>query len=372
MLNAYPNDNLINEATLAVREFFGLPDTLISPLDGGRVNESFLITSRGRCYVLQKLNDFFLGNHAFGLNWQMVYQSISERSGRSYPPMPPIFPDLWGRYLASGPQVTGYWRLTGYQAGRPALNSAEHARLAARILGFFHRHLNQPRPVKLEPLPKGEFTNQFLSRPDDFEKLADHFRGHRHLDELKPLIEKCARAARQLPTRPDFISVFNLKNTVIHGDPKMDNFLINPEDESGTLLDWDSVSYGHPLIDLAEMLRSWGWSRTAGVSVLNFDNLTGVIKGYSETGLTPGPSELELLPPILRAIALNLSRRYLNDALAEVYFKWDCRLYPSLYKQNLTRAGSMLRLAEKLLRREMELTDVLTAAGRSGRGDEHS
>lgn len=355
----------IEEAATAAREFFGLPSPQLSPLEGGRVNESFLVDSRGCRFVLQRLNSFFRGDAALGLNWQLVYQAVSERSGQTEPPLPPIFPDLEGRYLASGPQVAGFWRLTGYQTGRPAEKSAGQARLAARLLGFFHRHLNLPAPVELEPLPEGDFTNQRLTRPEDFEDLADQYCGHPHLEEIRPLIETCAEAAWHLPTFPGFVNIFNLRDVIIHGDPKVDNFLVSPGGGSGVLLDWDSVGYGHLLIDLAEMLRSWGWLNPAEASAVNTDNLAAVIEGYSETGLELGPTDLELLPPILRAIALNLGRRYLTDALAEVYFKWDSRHYPSLYQQNQARAESMLNLAAHLLDREFQLIDLLAGSVRA-------
>jgi len=352
----------IQEAATAAREFFALPDPRLSPLEGGRVNESFLVDSRDGRFVLQRLNSFFQGDAALGLNWRLVYQAVSQRSGQAQPPLPPIFPDREGRYLASGPQVGGFWRLTGHQAGCPADKSAAQARLAARLLGFFHRHLNLPAPVELEPPPEGDFTNQRLSRPEDFEDLADRYRGHPHLEELKPLIETSAEAARQLPTFPGFVTVFQIRDVIIHGDPKADNFLINPAGDSGFLLDWDSVGYGHVLIDLAEMLRSWAWRNRDLASAVDQDNLAAVIQGYAETGLELSPADVELLPPILRAIALNLGRRYLTDALAEVYFKWDHRNYPSLYHQNQTRAESMLSLAAHLLDREIQLIELLSQA----------
>lgn len=368
MSNPCPSANPINEAATAAREFFGLADPKPSRLEGGRVNESYLIDSRNGRFVLQRLHVLFQGSASLGSNWQAVYQTVCERSGCPEPPLPPILPDLEGRYLASGPQVAGFWRLTAYQAGRPAGKSAEQARLAARLLGFFHHHLNRPAPVELEPPPEGEFTNQRLSRPEEFVELADQYRGHPHLEELKPLLEKSAEAACQLPTFPGFITIFSMKDVIIHGDPKADNFLVSLKGDSAVLLDWDSVGYGHVLVDLAEMLRSWGWLKAAEASSVELGNLAAIIEGYCETGLELSPAELELLPPTLRAIALNLCRRYLTDALAEVYFKWDSRHYPSLYQQNKARADSMLNLAGDLLMREMQLIDVLVAAGGQAMG----
>jgi hypothetical protein len=75
---------------------------------------------------------------------------------------------------------------------------------------------------------------------------------------------------------------------------------------------------------------------------------------------------VELLPAVWRALALNLSRRYLTDALAEVYFLWDSRLYPSLYDQNRQRGADLLALADHLLEREMDLVELFRGAARRG------
>lgn len=357
------NSSPTAEADLALRAFFDLKDASVRAVDGGRVNRSFRVESRQGDFILQRLSDHFLGYEALGINWHRVYQAAVPESGPAGPPLPPIFPDREGRYLASGPQVPGFWRLTGYLDGRPAVKSADQAGLAARLLGFFHQCLNRPAPLEMEPLPTGEFTNQHLSRPQEFEDIIEQYRGHPHLDDLKPLIEAAGQAARLLPIHPGFVNVFNLKDVVIHGDPKADNFLMRPQAGPGAaLLDWDSVGYGHVLVDLAEMLRSWGWLNATEASAVSFDNLAAVVAGYSATGLSLDQRELELLPPVLRAIALNLARRYLTDALAEVYFQWDQRAYPSLYEQNRARAASMLSLAAALAEMEMRLIDLLAAA----------
>jgi hypothetical protein len=65
-------------------------------------------------------------------------------------------------------------------------------------------------------------------------------------------------------------------------------------------------------------------------------------------------------------VSLNLARRYLTDALAEVYFRWNPRKFASLYHQNMDRATSMLRLADYLLDHEIALTELLRDAYTQG------
>jgi len=170
-----------------------------------------------------------------------------------------------------------------------------------------------------------------------------------------------AEAAARLPLFPGFINVFNHHDVVIHGDPKADNFLFSGAGQAICLLDWDTASYGHVLVDVAEMLRSWGSSDDPD-HPLDWDRLAAVAEGYAQTGLSLAETDLEILPPVLRAITLNLCRRYLTDALAEVYFRWDRQKFPSLHRQNLTRAAAMLDLAEYLLDHEISLAAALKEA----------
>ncbi|MDR2725960.1 MAG: phosphotransferase, partial [Candidatus Adiutrix sp.] len=151
---------------------------------------------------------------------------------------------------------------------------------------------------------------------------------------------------------------------VIHGDPKAENFL---QDETGTIrtvLDWDTAGLGHFLADVGEMLRSFGG---AAETEDDWAAAAAVVEGYAETGLDLGEADAALLPAVWRALALNLSRRYLTDALAEAYFLLDSRRYSCLYDQNRQRGAELLALADRLLDREMDLVELFRAAVRRGR-----
>ena len=366
--NQADHAGLLTEAAAAARYFFDLPAATLERLPGGRVNETFLVTAAGSRFILQRLNEFFLGDEALGLNWRIVQEAVEARAGGRKDLMPPIFQDREGRFLASGPNLPGHWRLTGFLEGRPAPRTKPSARAAARLLGYLQYCLNTPAPLPLRPLPEGEFTNQRLTRPEDFEALATTYRGHPHLREVSALIAAGAEAARQLPFCPNYLAAFSLHDVVTHGDPKADNFLAAPSgEEARALLDWDSVGYGHVLVDIAEMLRSWGPQSRGGDPAIAFNNMAAVVEGYAETGLELTSGELAVLPTVLRGLILNLARRYLTDALAEVYFKWDQQAYPSLYRQNRARAESLLALADYLWSREIILIRLFETSYARGR-----
>lgn len=365
----------IVEAETTAREFYGLEPVELLHLSGGRVHDTFKLTCTTGLFILQRLNDLFNGHQALGENWDTVHQALQQRSGHSPGPMPPIFPDCSGRYLSPGPPGSGgHWRLTGYMDGTAPARTAASAREAARLLGFCHLHLNLPTPLEFLPLPEGEFTNCRLTQASDFSGLAELYRGHPLLEEIKPTLELATEATCQLPRHPAFTQIFYRKDMIIHCDPKADNFLFDQQGQAKALLDWDTVQPGDILVDIAEMLRSWGTPPKAEPQALNQalreplpDTLSPVLEGYAETGLPLTTTEIALLPPVVRALCLNLCRRYLNDAFTQIYFQWDCQTYPSLYHQNMARAMSLLNQAENILTLEPELTRAFQEAYNQGK-----
>ena len=350
------------EAEEVARESFGLADPRAQFLPGGRVNLTFQVESGGGHFILQRLSPFFQNNEALGLNWRRIVMALTMRAA---PPLaPPIFPDKEGLWLSVRPGWGGAWRLTGFRSGRPAAKNPDGAKSAARTLGGLHQVLNSPAPVLLMPLPEGEFTNQHLASEEELIFWSDRYRGHPRQPEIIPLWEKLTAATFELPRHPDFMDVFRLREVVVHGDPKTDNFLEDETGEVRTVLDWDTVSLGHFLTDVGEMLRSFGADAETEVG---WATAEAVVEGYAETGPDLTSTEVELLPAIWRALALNLSRRYLTDALAETYFLWDSRLYPSLFEQNRQRGEALLDLADRILDKEMDLMEKFQAAVKRGR-----
>jgi Ser/Thr protein kinase RdoA (MazF antagonist) len=330
---------------------YGLSVESIVPLKVGRVNESFKVVAGGEAYCLQRLNDFFDGYPALGVNWVKAQKALL---GADIP-FPTIAPDLTGRLLC---YWEGTYRLTHWLAGRtPEPGQKEETELAGLTLGRCHQALNSPQPlVDLEPLPRGwEFTNQRLPGPEDFDDIFVNYRRHPHLGQLSGLIGRASQATRALPRRPAFTRVFLSRDLVIHADPKRENFLL--QGQQMALIDWDTIGYGDPILDLGELCRSFAVIKPD--PAFQLDLAVAAARGYAAAGLALGTRIPLLLPAVIRALALSLARRYLIDALAEVYFSWDQERFDSLFEQNRRRASDLLDLAEELLEREMEMTRAL-------------
>jgi Ser/Thr protein kinase RdoA (MazF antagonist) len=330
---------------------YGLEAVEIRSLTDGRINQTFLAaTADGRRYALQRLNPFFEASEALGLNWRRVAEALAPSAVLC----PTIVAARDGGWLAS--EAGGVWRLTTFLAGQAPSASPDDARAAGLALARCHAALNRPKPLELEPLPgHWEFTNQRLSRPADFELLTARYRGHPRLPQAAAELARGARAAGLLPGLPAFQRVFYARDLVVHLDAKRANFL--HDGDQWAVIDWDTVGYGDPLLDLGEICRSFAFDQQKR----RFDASTAcaAVDGYRNGGFELEREQGRLLPTVVRGLAVNLARRYLTDALAEVYFKLDESRFSSLFEQNLDRAKLHLDLAEELHAREMELVNKL-------------
>jgi Ser/Thr protein kinase RdoA (MazF antagonist) len=335
-------------------KFYGINSVDISVIDSGRVHWTYLVTIGGQnSYVFQRLNSFFGSSEALGDNLNRINMALTNAPVGS----PKIVPTLDGQWLYVDEADQSSYRLTCFLPGRhPEKESVSDAKLAGQAVGYCHVSLNRPKPIELFHFDDidGECTNHRLCRASDFAAIKTRYRGHPHLPSVLPDLDRGAKAANCLPTRPSFMRVFMARDLVVHRDCKRNNFLING-DKVG-LIDWDTVGYGDPLLDIGEMCRSW----CVG-SEKPFFNATvaaALVEGYRSTGLSLTLEQYQMIPAVVRGLAINLARRYLTDSLAEVFFRWDKELYKSLHEQNHIRGQLYLNLAEELLDREIELLSI--------------
>ncbi|MDR2442799.1 MAG: phosphotransferase [Deltaproteobacteria bacterium] len=342
-----------DEAKAILELFYDLPKAHVAPFGSGRVNQTFSVTIDGDiAYVLQRLNPRFGSDASLGLNLTLVHQALEGQVG-----CPKLVLTQSGQPLALDPQNSDVWRLSTFVNGRPPLpRSINEAREAAAALGRTHYYLNNPKPILVTALADdGDVTNQRLNTREDFQCIAARYRGHPNLEAVLPELTRGMKNADWLPTRPSFCRIFLARDLVIHRDSKRENFLAPPVGPMA-IIDWDTVGFGDPMLDLGEMCRSFAVSPTKP----HFDEqlAKALVDGYRQTAPDLVLKNLNLLPAVIRGLALNLARRYLTDSLAEVYFKWDQQAYPSLHAQNLSRGRLYLDLAEELLDREIELMNI--------------
>ena len=315
-------------------------------LSQGKVNLSYKVEAESGVYVLQRLHPVFGSRGEVVENVDAASRSLVRAGLGTAVVLPTVAGRLWA-------EDQYQWRLMSWVGGRPVgKKTPVAAGEAARFLGRFHQALYR-FPPELKPLARAEYNREGPAPASAWERVINAFQDDSGYREAAADLDRGRNLAAGLPLLP-----FETKGTV-HGDPKLDNYLFDDSGRALALIDLDSIRRGSLLWELADGLRSWTGVRTED-GLVSFDRAIyfTAARSYLATGLKLTPQEWRNLPAAVRAVALNLARRYFQDYFEQKYFAWDRTRFPSLAAQNLHRGRGMLRLAGDLAADE----DVLRTA----------
>ncbi len=238
----------------------------------------------------------------------------------------------------------------------------EHAMECGATLGHFHYLISDMNPSLLsDPLPGFHITGGYLAKYDETLSSA----GAKAL--LNSSME-AKRLERFIAERRDLAlclekaeSSGELKKRMFHGDPKVNNIMIDDVTGKGTaMIDLDTVSPGLIHIDFGDALRSIcnpAGEEECNLSKVVFDeNLcTAFCKGYMhEAGAFLTDADREYLFDSIRLLPFELGLRFFQDYLSgNVYFK------TTMPEQNLNRARVQFRLCESIEARERSIRGLI-------------
>ncbi len=336
---------------------FFLPGRRVSelvPVAGGNVNDSLYVRlSSGRRYILQKLNpSVFAQPEQVIANLSMVTDYCDREKSKQQQcliRLPRLIRSPAGRTAFIDP-IGHYWRLLTWieeTCTMATINFEEQGRAIGRLLGCFH-HLLRDLPVgKLyDPLPGFHHTPTYLHRYDQVvgSRSEGVFSGARE--------RRCAAFIDEYRDRAGILEQHrrSLSASIIHGDPKVGNFLFDAGGEQAvSLIDLDTIMPGLLLHDLGDCLRSC--CNPAGEEVdsperIVFDRslFAAVMAGYCEKALDLlGKTDRDLLIDAVFLISFELGIRFFTDYLAgNSYFKVERP------EQNLQRALVQFYLAASI------------------------
>ena len=257
----------------AVAERFAVAGRLVAvrPIAGGNVNDTyqavFRTTFSEERFILQRINTrVFLHPAWIMSNLRAVTDHCHKRLEREADAadrvwqLPRIVRCRDGRDWhvdASG----GFWRgltLIASAMSHPKAQGPEHAFEVGAVLGQFHRLLADLPPERLrDTLPGFHVTPQYLKRYDQTLRSSA---ARRRLDSSL----EARRLARFIEERHDFVPVLEdalargeLRLRLIHGDPKVNNILLDELTGKGTaVVDLDTVKPGLIHYDFGDALRS--------------------------------------------------------------------------------------------------------------------
>lgn len=248
------------------------------------------------------------------------------------------------------------WRLMTYIEGLSFnhLAGAENAFQAGTMLARFHSALSDlDRSFKAKRLGVHD-TERHLGVLKD--ALSEH-RAHRLYEQVAPIGE----AIFELSEKLRFDAV---KERVVHGDPKINNLIFDPNGLAKCWVDLDTVGPMEITLELGDALRSWSNPGGEDTQTPEFSAplFEAAISGYAkESPRFLNKEEIALIVPSTLRIMVELSARFSADALNERYFGWNSAKFATRGDHNLLRGRTQLLLAQSFLDLRARLEDRVFA-----------
>ena len=297
---------------------FGLPEaSVLTELNAGHINQTFLAVCGGEKYILQALNrSVFHAPEAVMDNMSRIEGAFKEVSGMT---VPHFIAAGDKNYAAADDKV---WRMYRYITA--AADAAADAAAAGRAFGTFIRAMDG------HELNKTPVIEEFHGFDRYFAALSAQ---NRTEQKLMAKLDKLRDKLGQVFTA-------SLKKRIIHGDAKPDNVIIS---DTPTIIDLDTAMYGYAAIDYGDLVRSVCRGKEQFLTEIN-----EVTQGFAQglDGLL-GADEISSLYYGVLWLTGELAVRYLTDAHSDVkYFRGKS-------------SADCLARAEELLRQ----LDIFTACG---------
>lgn len=347
------------------------------PFGNGNINDTFLAVYRNTFAetqaILQRVNQSVFPNpEVIMSNMHVLTQHCHEKleadaqAGRDDRvwQMPQIIKTKTGEDFTED-ESGNIWRMiTRVQSARAydSAQSPEHALECGAALGHFHYLVSDMDPTSIvDPLPGFHITSGYLARYD--ETLRDQ-----HAQDILGASMEARRLARYIEERRAFAVSLEaaeaqgvLKKRMFHGDPKVNNIMIDEFTGKGTaMIDLDTVSPGLVQIDVGDAVRSIcnpAGEEEVNLGKVSFDEtlFQAFMKGYmKEAGAFMDQADRNYLFDAIRLLPFELGLRFFQDYLAgDRYFKVR---QPG---QNLNRARVQFRLCEAIEARERSIRGLL-------------
>lgn len=340
----YPTDDILAE--------YDLQAASVSPLGNGLINQTWVIDvpPNGR-YVLQRVNDMF--SPAVNRDIDALTRHL-EAAGT---PTCRLVQTRDGALWVTGD--AGNWRLLTWVDGvsHDSLKTSAQARSAGRLLARFHRSVDGLEHEFATSRPGIHDTPKHLRFLHD---TLTKQTSHPQYSIIAPLGKRILAAAEALPDLPA------TPDRVVHGDPKINNILFEPDsDEAICLVDLDTVTRMPLPLELGDAMRSWcnPASEDDRYGEFALPLFRDAMDGYAE--VARGWIQRDEWSAIVEAthtILVELAARFCADALNECYFGWNPERFGSRTEHNQVRAAGQLTVAESLVAQSQDLEAIVVAA----------
>ena len=349
-----------------IRQFFLESEVLnIDLINTGNINTTYIVEHiyRGEKskFVLQRLSNIFESHQIVNMNHQLVTDHIKDKlkKNRTY-----IFRQRWvipdlikceSNNLSIFPFEYNSWRAMNYIDDSLNFSFLQDNKMAFEIgigLAKFHFLCSDIDTSKIVKSIKNFhdtnfYINQYLKSLKDFD--------FHKLDKI--VFKRVQFLLCKLSDHIEYVeSLIRLLNNelveykVIHGDPKLSNFLFDKKSRFVvSLIDLDTLTSGNLLIDLADCIRSI--CNPAGEDPKDLESVCfgigrckNFLDGYFSIANYNDYYSFRSLPEFIYIIIFELTIRFLTDFLqGNIYFNIEYETH------NLYRAEVQFRLLSSFL-----------------------
>lgn len=338
----------------SARQFTG-NISAVEPLGNGLINDTFLVTTTTRQFVLQRINtDVFPAPAAITDNLLVIDRHLQQKHRRRLT-LPGLLPTLDGRPFYRDDNA-GYWRAQHFIAPTTSLEtlaSLADAEQVGYALGHFHWLLSDLNPSCLhDTLPGFHITPDYLARYRDCARQS------------QPPDRYCAEFIECYATIADRLEIAKQQGVLplraIHGDPKLNNFLFDSNNRRiVSLIDLDTVKPGLVHYDIGDCLRSCCHDPASDGFDLTI--CAAILRCYlAEASGFLQDDEYAFLYPAIQLMPFELGLRFYTDYLeGNRYFK------VTTPDQNLQRAIRQFRLCADITAKQSAICTLIESCRRS-------
>lgn len=324
----------------------------IDPLGNGFINDTYLVTTDTKPFVLQKINKLvFPQPEQVMANLMALNQHIGQVNNTQIALKIPqlLKTETHSNFFCDG--QGDYWRALSFIENTESLETVSNLAQAGQVgfaLGQFHRLTHTLDSNRLyDTLPGFHITPGYLGHYQQVKNWTKVVEDPYCTD----FIARYQHIANDLETAKGrgLLSV-----RVIHGDPKLNNFLFDKTSHRiVSLVDLDTVKPGLIHYDIGDCLRSC--CHNTITDEFNLEVCRALLTSYlMEMGGLFSVSDYQFLYPAIRLIPFELAIRFYSDYLeGNHYFK------VTEPDQNLRRAIGQFRLCESVIAQEAVIKGLI-------------
>lgn len=324
---------------------YGMTAASVRPLDGGLINQTFLVETRDEKFILQSLNKIFAASVHQDIEAITAYLAAK---GMTTPRL--LRTQQGGLWTTVEGEV---FRLMTFIAGDTfhRLDSPQRAVAAGALVGRFHAALQDCQHHFVFTRPGAHDTAKHMAFLRD--TVARH--------PAHPQFARVQGAAGDILTAyAALASLPAVPLRMAHGDLKVSNIIFDGP-RGVALIDLDTMAMLPLPIELGDALRSWCNPAAEDTTETSFalPLFAAAMEGYLSQATFLTDDERSAIPLGVMTIALELAARFCADALNETYFGWNPQRFGSRSEHNLIRGIGQLNVFKSLHAQQQDAARIV-------------